>query len=263
MVLTERGAALAPVVSRILDGVSSLTDPIERFDPASSNRFVRVAATNCFGPFFLPRITDLVLQAAPHMSIEYCATRSIDEMRRGLEDGEIDLVIGNWPSPSETLRTSPLLTTEYVCLVRRGHYLADRPALDMETYLTLGHLSPSPLSNAAISPVDGRLKELHLHRRIVVSVPEYTVTPSILARTDLCFTTGRPFAEHLASSMPLAIVKAPQEFGVMSFYLLWHERSQHSACNRWLRDIVRGVSREIEAFGQRKALRLVRGSASP
>ena len=73
MVLTERGAALAPVVSRVLEGISSLTDPLERFDPAVSSRFVRVAATNCFGPFFLPRVTDLVLQAGPQMSIEYCA----------------------------------------------------------------------------------------------------------------------------------------------------------------------------------------------
>ena len=259
MVLTERGAALAPIIQRVLEGISSLTDPLETFEPSTSSRFVRIAAANCFGPFFLPRISDLVLQAAPQMSIEYCAMRTTDQMMRGLEDGEIDLVIGNWPSPSETLRYAPLLTTDFVCLVRSAHPLAGRAVLDMETYLTLGHLSPTPLASAAVSPVDGRLRELHLNRRIVVTVPEYTVAPSILSRTDLCFTTGRPFAEHLAGSMPLSMIKAPPEFGPMSFYMLWHERSHASSCNRWLRSLVRSVAGEIEAFGQRAALRLVQG----
>ena len=43
----------------------------------------------------------------------------------------------------------------------------------------------------------------------------------------------------------------------MSFYMLWHERSQTSSCNRWLRDLVRTVAREIETFGQHAGLRLV------
>ena len=257
MVLTERGAALVPIVQRVLEGISSLTDPLETFEPATSNRFVRIAAANCFGPFFLPRISELLLQAAPQMRVEYCALRSASEMMRGLEDGEIDLVIGNWPSPTETLRTAPLLTTDFVCLLRNGHPLAGRHELDMETYLTLGHLSPTPLASAAVSPVDGRLQALHLNRRIVLTVPEYTVAPSILSRTDLCFTTGRPFAEHLAGSMPLSVLRAPLEFGPMSFYMLWHERLHASACNRWLRGLVRRISGEIEAFGRRAPLRLV------
>jgi hypothetical protein len=50
-----------------------------------------------------------------------------------------------------------------------------------------------------------------------VSVPEYTVAPSLLARTNLVFTTGRPFADHLASSMPLVLLRAPPELGRMKF----------------------------------------------
>ena len=257
MVLTERGTALVPIVGRILEGVSALTDPLETFEPDSSSRFVRIAAATCFGPFFVPRLSELVLQAAPGMSMEFCALRSSTDMMCGLENGEIDLVIGNWPSPSETLRYAPLLTTDFACLVRNNHPLAGRAAIDMETYLKLGHLSPTSLASAAFSPVDGRLKEMHLTRRIVASVQEYTVAPSILSRTDLCFTTGRPFAEHLAGSMPLSLLKAPAEFGPMSFYMLWHERLHASACNRWLRTLVRGVASEIESFGQRTRLRLV------
>ena len=170
------------------------------------------------------------------------------ELMHGLEGGEIDLVIGNWPALPERLRFAPLLTAEIVCMVRIGHPLAQARALDLKTYLTLDHISPTPWSVAAWSPIDGRLRELHLQRRIAVSVPEYTIAPSMLARTDLVFTTGRPFAEHLASSMPLILLAAPPELGRMRFHMLWHERSHNSRQGEWLRDIARSVAREIVRF---------------
>ena len=242
MVPTERGSELLPVLGQTLEAIEALTEPVEAFDPAASRRHLRIVAANCFSPFFLPRLSELVGERAPGITLEYCAMRSEAELTSQLEDGEIDVVIGNWPAPQETLRYAPLMTTDIVCMVRPSHPLAHRASLDMATYLSLAHLSPSPIAHAAFSPIDGRLRELHLKRRIAVTVPEYTIAPSILSRTDLVFTTGRPFAEHLASSMNFRLIKAPEELGRMAFYILWHERSHMSACGRWLRDLVREVA---------------------
>jgi DNA-binding transcriptional LysR family regulator len=66
------------------------------------------------------------------------------ELMHGLEEGEIDLVIGNWPTLPEHLRFAPLLTADIVCMVRVGHPLAEMRALDLKTYLTLDHISPTP-----------------------------------------------------------------------------------------------------------------------
>jgi DNA-binding transcriptional LysR family regulator len=248
MVATERGAALAPVVGKILDDINAIVGPAEAFEPRESRRQFRIVAANCFAPFFLPRISELILKEAPHVTVNFCSMQAEAEVMRGLEEGEIDLVIGNWPSLPERLRFAPLLTADIVCVVRTGHPLAQSHALDLKTYLTLDHISPTPWSIAGWSPIDGRLRELHCQRRIAVSVPEYTIAPSLLARTDLVFTTGRPFAEHLASSMPLALIKAPPELGRMYFHMLWHERSHASRCGQWLRGLVRGVAGEIDRF---------------
>lgn len=248
MVPTERGVALLSVVRKVLDHLDTITDSGDGFQPKTSRRHLRIMAANCFGPFFLPRISALIRTQAPGTTIDYCSMHADTEMMPGLEGGEIDLVIGNWPAPPEQLRFAPLLTTDIVCMVRQGHRLMDLRALDMQTYLTLDHLSPSPWAIAALSPIDGRLKELHLQRRIAVSVPEYTIAPSMLACTDLVFTTGRLFAEHIASALPLVIIDAPPELGRMNFYMLWHERSHASPCNKWLRDLVRGVAGEIGRF---------------
>lgn len=255
MVATERGIELVPVVGGILDAIGSISEPTECFDPKVSRRHLRVVAANCFSPFFLPSLSQMICQDAPGITVEYCAMRSDAELMQGLEAGEIDVVIGNWPTPPENLRYAPLLTAEIVCMVRPNHPLAGEAALDMATYLSLDHLSPTPISHASFSPIDGRLRALHLKRRIAVSVPEYTVAPSILSRTDLVFTTGRPFAEHLASSMDFRLLKAPPELGRMTFYMLWHERSHVSPCGRWLRQLVREVAGEISGFEKRKVTR--------
>jgi len=248
MVATERGTELVPMVASIIEAIGSITDPAERFDPGTSRRHLKVVAANCFSPFFLPLLSHAICQQAPGITIEFCAMRSDAELMHGLEDGEIDTVIGNWPTPPANLRYAPLMTADIVCMVRPNHPIAGLAALDLDTYLALDHLSPSPLSHAAFSPIDGRLRELHRQRRIAISVPEYTIAPSILTRTDLVFTTGRPFAEHLASSMNFKLIKAPPELGRMNFYLLWHERSHASSCSKWLRQTIRRAANQISGF---------------
>lgn len=252
MVATERGMELLPVVAGIIDAVGSLIDPASRFEPGTSTRHLRIVAANCFNSFLLPWLSQLIFERAPGVTVEYCQMRSDAELRQALEEGEVDIVIGNWPKPPETLRFSPLMTTDIVCMVRPAHPEAHRKALDIRTYLSLSHLSPTPVAHAAFSPIDGRLRELHLKRRIVATVPEYTVAPSILARTDLVFTTGRPFAEHLASSMSFRLLKAPAELGRMAFFMLWHERSHASGCSAWLRRLIREVAARVGSFDGRR-----------
>lgn len=252
MVTTERGSELLPTLEVIMDALGKLTEPADAFEPRRSERHLRVITANCFNPFFLPLLSQLMCERAPGMTVEFCGMRPDAELRQALEDGDIDIVIGNWPTPPDNLRYAPLMTTDIVCMVRPDHPVANRSALDMETYLTLSHLSPTPLAHAPVSPIDGRLRELHLKRKIIVTVPEYTVAPSVLSRTDLVFTTGRPFAEHLASSMNFRLLKAPPELGRMAFYMLWHERLHASGCNQWLRNLIREVAARVDGVEKRR-----------
>jgi DNA-binding transcriptional LysR family regulator len=118
----------------------------------------------------------------------------------------------------------------------------------MDEYLQLDHISPSGGDSTRLSPIDGRLAELNLRRRNVSLVPEYGIIPYVLAQTDLVFTTGRPFAEHLASMMPFSVIEAPPEFGQLHLYMLWHDRSHRAPAHRWLRDLIRGAADEFKAI---------------
>lgn len=245
LVPTERGLDVVARVRRVLADINGIVSPEEAFLPGEATRRVDIFAANCLGTFFLPRIAEVLRREAPNMPVDLSNVTEEREIFNRLESGDLDLVIGNWPMPRENLRFAPLLNTDMVLVMRQSHPFAERARLTMAEYLELEHLSPTPRTSAAISPVDGRLAQLNLARRIAMTVPEFTLVPHMLAHTDLVFTSSRPFAEQVMGLMPFAIVEAPEEFGLMKFYMLWHERSHRSPFNRWLRDVVRRVSSEV------------------
>lgn len=247
LVPTERGLEIKETLDIILAQLGAAFSPDSGFDPATTERCVKIVGADCLGILFLPRIVELVRQDAPRARVELCRMPGDDDIGRLLEEGTADVVIGNWPTPPENLRVMPLMETDIVCVMRPGHPLAGRPRLDLATYLGADHLSPTPPTSAAVSPIDGRLGQLHRPRRVAVTVPEYAVVPHVLAGSDLIFTTGRPFAESMAALTPLVLADAPAELGRMAFYMLWHERQHHAPYGRWLRGLVRRATAGIRA----------------
>lgn len=259
LVPTERGAEIGRRIAGILAEIDGIVLNTAAFDPSTDARSLRIQTANCLGTFFLPRIAAALRSEAPSMQADFTAILDERVIFDEMENGTIDLTIGNWPAPRDNLRIAPLLDADMVLVMRSDHPLAGRRSLTLEEYLTLEHLSPTPTASAAISPVDGRLAQLDLRRRISITVPEFTLVPWVLAASSgLVFTSSRPFAEEMAANRPFALVGAPPELGLMKFYLLWHERAHHSPFNRWLRSLVRHVSQELV---ERGSIRLPKNEA--
>jgi DNA-binding transcriptional LysR family regulator len=256
LVATERGLEIRETLEVILAQLGAAFSPDSGFDPATTERCARIVGADCLGILFLPRIVEFVRRDAPRARIELCRMPGDDDVGRLLEEGGADVVIGNWPTPPGNLRVMPLLETDIVCVVRPGHPLASRRELDLATYLAADHLSPTPPASASVSPIDGRLGQLHRPRRVAVTVPEYGVVPLVLASSDLVFTTGRPLADSMAALTPLVVIDAPRELGAMAFYMLWHDRQHHAPYGRWLRGVVRRATAEIRASVRETAARV-------
>ena len=248
LVPTERGLELRETVRRLLSEIDANLSPLPTFDPARSDRRFRIVAGHCLGAVFLPRIFRRVARLAPNVRIDVVPLPGTDELMADLAAGTIDLVLANWPNPPENLRMAPLLSTGTKCLVWAGHPLAEtRGALAMERYLAEAHLSPTSDQRIQFSPIDGRLLELGLRRRITATVPEYAIVPHVLDQSDLIFTTGSPLAEELAREGRFALIDAPAEFGSMHFYLLWHEAKHHSPAHAWLRHLLKDIAMDLKS----------------
>lgn len=255
LVPTVRAIEMIATIDTTLASFDQIATSRDEFRPEIARRRVNMMASKGLAMLCIPRLVELLDQEAPGVELEISTIPRDGSLERQLERGELDLVIGNWPAPAPDLRMAPLFEADIICMMRPSHPLANRPGVDLTTYLDQSHISPTPASIEQWSPIDGRLAQLNLHRRIVVSVPEYFMIPYVLTKADLILTTARPFAEHVAAFMPpFSIIGAPPELGTMKFCMLWHERAHNSAFERWFRNLVRTVAREVEVLHGAKSL---------
>ncbi len=236
MAATERALSFMEPLKQAIDGIDRVLDLADTFEAKTTLREFGVGAPDYFDAFFLSNLSATLRQEAPNARLNVRSLSLDIDFERLLEEGDIDVVIGNWPHPPDYLRTSPLFDDEVVCIVSERHPLAKKGEITAEDYLKAQHLAPVPYAGGIRGAIDEHVYQLGQRRDIRVSLPYFHVAPYVLTTTDLIFTTGRRFAEPFARILPLKVLPAPLDFPPLRFYQLWHERTHESTAVRWLRE---------------------------
>ncbi|AXK39060.1 LysR family transcriptional regulator [Crenobacter cavernae] len=235
MTPTDIGESLYQPVKSALDQLESIVAHNSAFDPQQTTRTFNVATPDYLSPELLRDFMVNVRQKAPDAQLVLHSLGYRYDYDQGLENGELDLVVGNWSEPPGHLRMTPLLDDEIVCMMRNGHPMA-KDSLTLDEYLALDHLAPTPYAVGQRGVIDTFLKKEKLKRNVVARVPYFQLAPYLVAESDMVFTGSRLFSEHYARFLPLKLVSVPIQFPRMHYYLLWHDRTHHSSDCRWLRD---------------------------
>jgi DNA-binding transcriptional LysR family regulator len=241
MVPTEYGASLLGAAQRALREVDFVATPHGDFDPASSRRTFRVAAPDYLNDFFMPTLIAEFRAAAPNARLEIESLSPTLDHERALDEGELDLVLGNWTRPEMRFARQDLFSDIFVCLMRRGHPLAREP-LTLERYALAAHLAPTPYSGGKPHPIDIGLERAGIRRRIVTTIPYFGLVPQVLLQSDLIFTATRRFALHYAAMLPLAVMDSPVPFPRIKCYLLSLPQSERPTDIAWLSALIMRVS---------------------
>ncbi|WP_399677491.1 LysR family transcriptional regulator [Xenophilus sp.] len=245
MVPTERALQLRDRARGALSEIDRMLAGPEQFEPASSSMTFTVASPDYLAASFMADVVARFRVEAPQARLVVHPLNAGYDYERALAQGEVDVVIGNWPEPPERLHLSLLLEDELVCLMSRRNPLAAPGALTLARYLTAAHVVPVPLAVSQRAVVETHLAGLRLARDARIVVPYFTVAPHLLVDSDLVFTTARHFAMQFVRTLPLVAVPAPEGFPRMRFYQLWHDRSQHQAAHRWLRGLLAEVAAKM------------------
>ncbi|WP_322995822.1 LysR family transcriptional regulator [Castellaniella sp.] len=246
MVPTERGLDLLAHANNALSAIAQITDPPGAFDPATTTREFHLGAPDYLDAMFLPNIAEILRREAPHAKFIVHPINSDYDYASGLEDGGLDVVIGNWLEPPPQMHMARLFDDEVVCMVGSQNPFARRD-LSLKQYLELPHLAPFPYVSERQSFIDGYLASQGLRRNIQMTIPYFGQVAGMLLRTDLIFTTGRQFAQHYARYLPITILPSPFEFPPMRFYLLWHRRCHGAPEVIWLRQCIVRVAAMLQA----------------
>lgn len=228
----------------ILQAAENLFTEARAFDPRSTTRTFRLAASDYLDPLFLPKLVAYLKKHAPLCTVEILALNHDVDYSGQLAQGDVDVVIGNWPQPPSELRMAQLFADDTVCLVSQNHP-AVRRGWSAEDWLEAEHLAPMPTYPGAKGVIDEALSAQNLRRRIAVRCAHFGLMPQMVASSLLVLTTGRQFCERYAAQLPLVILESPVPLPQMRYYQLWHDRTHHSSAGTWLREAIRNVAIQL------------------
>ncbi|MGC1174689.1 LysR family transcriptional regulator [Polaromonas sp.] len=241
MVPTDAGLRMIEPSARILRAAEVLFSDARGFDPATATHTFSLAASDYMDPLFLPQLVAQVKNQAPLCHVDIHPLSGESDYRTRLAQGEVDIVVGNWPAPPDDLHMARLFGDEVVCLVAKDHPAARR-GWDSANWLAAEHVAPTPTHPGAKGVIDEHLDKLGLQRNITVRCPHFGLIPAMVASSLLVLTTGRQYCERYTATLPVKILPCPIDFPRMMYYQLWHERTHASASAKWLRDRVKAVA---------------------
>lgn len=244
MVPTERGQALLEHAKIALNEIGRIIEPPRAFDPLHSTREFHVGTRDFRNTFFIPQVIARLRAQAPNAMLTVSAIGPDLNYEGALEDGTLDLVIGNWPSPPKHLRIQQLYEDTMASLVSRDHRFAKR-TWTQDEYLRLPHIAPTSHAAGQRNLVDAFLASQRLRRNVVVTLPYFGLIPYVLCDSDLVFTSSRSFCEHYARLLPLVVLRPPIAYPRLRFYQLWHDRTQRAPECVWLRQQILDAGRSF------------------
>lgn len=238
---TPRAEALWPEVRAALGHLRAALAPGE-FNPQADAASFRIAMADATAALFMPPLVSQIEtgRALANLRVLPLTTRDPSEL---LERGDADLAIGYFPETVSRLtgqgRDSPLRQarlhdSEYVCVMREGHPLAEPGALNLDTYCAADHLLVN-FSGRPYGLADQALSALNRKRRVVLTVNQYFTAGRVVANSNLLTVLPAYFVG--ATGYHEQVVTRPLPFHLDGLHvaMLWHQRNDRSSAHQWLR----------------------------
>lgn len=240
---TARAESLWPAVRRALAELEEAVAP-RTFELAKANATFRMAMADATAGLLLPPLVRLIESEAPGIDIRMVPLTT-REPRPMLLRGDIDLAIGFFPgvvaqlqgSTETPVRHERLYAGQYVCVMRKGHPMADKE-LTLDRYCDANHLLVS-FSGRARGLVDDALVALNRERRILLTVNQFFTAGKVVAASDLIMVIPRHLIDATGMSNELIQKELPFTLPEVHIDMLWHERDARSPGHRWLREQLR------------------------
>ena len=205
---TSRAAGVVGSARAVLARIEAEIIATPAFDPAVSDRPVRLALSDVGEVVFLPAILQRLRTSSPKATV--CSlSLPASEVSHELERGGIDLAIGYFPDLLKSNCFQQVLFTDgFAGLIRADHPI-DTNRLTIKQFLQLEH---------AVVRVESRTEEVierflarhKIKRRVVLTTPHFASTPIVVAHSDLLVTVPEPLARYFSrASTNLRVVGLP------------------------------------------------------
>ena len=230
---TAVALALEPAVAAAVEALRGALGAVRRFDPATVQGVVRIAALDSQQAVVLPQFADRVRRGAPGLGLSVLPlgrAAAVD----ALIDGRVDLALGFvWALPG-VIRSEPLYAESFT-VAGRAAALPDAPSLTLPQYLAADHILVSPGGDME-GIVDRHLNDLGQKRRVTLALPAFLPALAAAAATGALVTLPSRIASGFAAGFGLVLAEPPLAIRGFTVATHWHLRSDGDARLAWLRD---------------------------
>lgn len=243
---TPRALALWPVVQDALHQLQVSLAPDGFVASQANNSFV-LAMADATAAELIPGLVEVIDRDAPGVTIRAVPLTTRDP-RRLLIDESADLAIGYFPAVLASLTAQAqagevvpfqhqrLYSSDYVCVMRRGHPLAGS-ALTLDQFCAARHLLVS-FSGRPYGFIDEALGSLGRKRHIVLTVNQFFTAGRVVASSNLLTVLPRHFVSMTGFSEQLVLRELPFKVAPVHVDTLWHRRLHHNKAHEWLRGVL-------------------------
>jgi len=238
---TAHAQTLWPQVRAALGTLRQALAPGD-FDPRRDAVQLSIAMADATAALLAPPLVDRIEreQALVNLRQQPLTTR---DPRRLLDSGDADLAVGFFPEVvtdivaqgnDSHLRHLRLYDTRYVCVMRKGHPLAQHE-LTLDAFCGAHHLLVS-FSGRPHGYVDQALAALGRQRRIVLTVNQFFTAWRVVQQSDLLTVLPETFMGTTGYGPKLVLRELPMSLNPVHVEMIWHLRHDADPAHRWLRD---------------------------
>ncbi|WP_028603871.1 LysR family transcriptional regulator [Ottowia thiooxydans] len=241
MTPTAKALELLGPLRQALDQVRATLAEHRHFNPEKADLTVVIACTDYLQTAVVRPLAVALRKQAPGLRI---ALRHLEPsaLETQMAGGEVDLALMTPEHGPGSLRSRHLFDERYVLIGRRGHP-GLRGSLSVERFAQLDHVIVSLRGGDFTTPVDEGLAALGYRRKVALSAASFLVVPEIVAHSDfVALVPERLVRDHRDALM---IVECPFPVQGFSVSMLWHERNHSHSGQRWVREIVMELAREL------------------
>ena len=237
MVPTSAALRLAAPISKSLQLLRTEL-ATENFNPEYARIVFNIGASDYFGMTELPLIFAALTKAAPSCSF-LVKSMNADLAVQMLGKNELDVYIGRIKLPPPFIKSRTILKDTSLCVYRKRHPRV-RGNITLTQYVKIPHVIAT-LNGELHSIIDDYLSGRNLSRNIVLSMPQYHAIPKLLAETDLIGTLPSRIMSHVDRGLDLYCAPLPFSWLPFEMSLYWHQRTESTLSNLWLRDTIRNA----------------------
>lgn len=230
MVLTSRAEALVEPVRAVLEQIRTTISVTPPFDPATSDRTIRVMASDYVTDVSLAATLNELQSEAPNMRFHILPMS--EQLLESLERGFVDIIITIDYAISTDHPRQILFEDDYVVVGWNGNPAMQKP-MTRELYFELGHISARFGRAQLFAFEDWFVRRQKQARRVEVIAPSFLTLPSLIIGSNRIATMHRKLATRLAEYLPLVLREVPMDIPPIREAAQWHISNNNDPAIRW------------------------------